>query len=113
MYTFYESRGNGNRWNPPSHLAEVGYYYGDANNITLGASTGHEVDRVSEAGEDLRLNVYDTRAIFVLGRQWLDNQWGLSYELGWHQMANAITEKLLNNRYEIRLGIRHRFGHTN
>jgi YaiO family outer membrane protein len=108
-YTFYESRGNGGVWNPPSHLLELGYYYGDANSLTLGAGMGHEVERIAFRGGSPFLAVYDTKTVFLLGRHWLSWAWGVSYELGWHELDHAFSTTPLYDRYGIRLGIRHRF----
>jgi YaiO family outer membrane protein len=108
-YTFYESRGNGGLWNPPSHLIELGYYYTDESSITLGLGKGHEVERIAYGGGDPFLAVYDTRTAFLLGRHWLSQDWALSYELGWHEIDHAFSSNILYDRYGIRLGIRHRF----
>jgi YaiO family outer membrane protein len=108
-YTFYESRGNGGIWNPPSHLVEFGYYYGDANSITLGAGIGHEVDLIVFSGGSPFLDVFNTKTIFLLGRHWFSLAWGISYEIGWNQMDQGFSTNTLYDRYGIRLGIRHRF----
>jgi YaiO family outer membrane protein len=110
-YTFYESRGNGGLWNPPSHLLELGYYYTDESSITLGIGKGHEVERIylPPVTDNPTLDVFDTRTLFLLGRHWFTHDWAVSYELGWHQIDRAFTTTPLYDRYGIRLGIRHRF----
>jgi YaiO family outer membrane protein len=112
LYSFYESRGNGGIWNPPSHLIEAGYYYTDYSSINVGLSTGHEVERISTDGEPLQLSTYDTKTVFLLGRHWFDQAWGMSYEVGWHQLNFVTTDNTLYNRYGIRLGVRHRFQYS-
>jgi len=112
LYSFYESRGNGGIWNPPSHLVEAGYYYTDYNSISVGVGMGHEVERISTNNEPLRLSNYDTKTVFLLGRHWFDEAWGMSYEVGWHQLNFVTTDNTLYNRYGIRLGVRHRFQYS-
>lgn len=83
-----------------SHMGQFSYYYGERNYLTLGLSSGRQVENL---GPGLGVLTTDVISASLSGRHWLNSGWGISYE--------AIVEHQgdLYSRTGLRLGLRHAF----
>lgn len=83
-----------------SHLGQLSYYYGERSYLTLGISTGRQVESL---GPGLGVLVSDVTSVSLSGRHWLDSGWGISYEAIVEHQGDLYTRK------GMRLGLRHAF----
>ena len=98
-YTLYLARAEGAPW-ATSHAAQVSYYYGDRNSITLAGALGQEIENV---GSPPQLVTTQVRSLTLSGRHWITRSWAVTYELLNHEQGNLYT------RRGGRLGVRYRF----
>lgn len=83
-----------------SHNGQLSYYLSDRNSLTLSITQGSQLDNL---GTLLGLQRYDVNNVSLYGRYWLNQAWGVSYELLSERQGSFFTRK------GIRLGLRHAF----
>ena len=84
----------------PSHTGQLGYYYGERNDTTLGFSKGRQVESLGAGLGVLTTSVISTS---LSGHHWLVPAWGLSYEAVVEHQGNLYLRK------GIRVGLLHSF----
>lgn len=86
--------------NAPSHRAQLSYYYGEHDSLTLSGSRGRQAENL---GPGSGLLLLDVRSINLFGRHWLSQHWGLSYGAVSEHQGNLYSRK------GIRIGLRYAF----
>lgn len=97
-YTYYLGKPE-NAGSAGSHRFQLAYYYGERNSIGAGYTFGREVERVSPQ----QVLSTDVDSYVISGVHWMRPEWGLSYDLTWHEQGDLYT------RSGFRLGLRHLF----
>jgi YaiO family outer membrane protein len=97
-YTYYLGRTE--TASAPSHRAQLGYYYAEHSQLTLGYAKGRQVENL---GAGLGVLITDVTSSSLTGLHWLNPGWGLSYEMSAEQQGKLYLRK------GIRLGLRHAF----
>ncbi len=83
-----------------SHLGQVEYVYGDGNgSIGIGYADGEQPERVRFG----RVELADSDSLFLNGRHWLSERWGLDYRIA------RYKRELFYTREEYSLGLLMRF----
>jgi YaiO family outer membrane protein len=82
-----------------SYRLQLGYYYGERNNVQFVVGDGTEVDRPSAIGQVLATSV---RSLGLYGRHWLSPAWAFEYGAG-HTVQGGFTRRSMD------AGVRYRF----